>query len=289
MQHETIIEINEHNIQTVLTQSRELPVLFYFWSERDPESAKQTALVSKIAVDYADKFILATLNCDKQPMLAAQFGLQMLPTFYLFKNGQPVDGLQGAQNEDSLRQLLQIVLPNDNEIKLDEARRKMEQGDYDKAIVLLKALRTEWPNDAGLPRSEISLLLTRALLELKQVTEAKEILKSIAEKDRNPEYQELNDRIELLTQAAHSPEIERLQKQFKKNPNNSKYRIALALKMQEVGRHEDALKLLFEPLECDLTAGDGAIKKAFMDILSVLGTSNPLASQYRRKLYTLMY
>lgn len=29
-------------------------------------------------------------------MIAAQFGLRAIPTVYLFQNGQPVDGFEGA-------------------------------------------------------------------------------------------------------------------------------------------------------------------------------------------------
>jgi putative thioredoxin len=56
-----------------------------------------------------------------------------------------------------------------------------------------------------------------------------------------------------------------------------------------VGRHEEALELLFKPLTKDLNAGDGQVKKTLLDLLAALGTSNPLASSYRRKLYTLLY
>ncbi|MBE8167644.1 MAG: tetratricopeptide repeat protein, partial [Shewanella sp.] len=53
--------------------------------------------------------------------------------------------------------------------------------------------------------------------------------------------------------------------------------------------NEEALELLFSVLSKDLSALDGEVKKAFMDILTALGQGNALTNQYRRRLYTLLY
>ncbi|WP_139342970.1 tetratricopeptide repeat protein, partial [Vibrio gazogenes] len=63
----------------------------------------------------------------------------------------------------------------------------------------------------------------------------------------------------------------------------------LAAQYHQVQRDEEALTLLWSFLSTDLNAHDGEMKKIFMDILSALGQGNPLASQYRRKLYSLLY
>jgi putative thioredoxin len=49
-------------------------------------------------------------------MLASQFGLRAIPTVYLFQNGQPVDGFEGPQPEESAR-LLDKVLPREEELR----------------------------------------------------------------------------------------------------------------------------------------------------------------------------
>jgi len=56
-----------------------------------------------------------------------------------------------------------------------------------------------------------------------------------------------------------------------------------------VKRDEEALSLLWSWLSKNLNALDGDMKKTFMDILTALGQGHPLANQYRKKLYSLLY
>ncbi|HBH69206.1 MAG TPA: co-chaperone YbbN, partial [Erwinia persicina] len=107
----TIVEINETNLHQTLEQSMQIPVLFYFWSERSQHCQQLTPLLDRLAQEYAGQFILARLDCDAEPAVAQQFGLRSLPTVYLFQNGQPVDGFQGPQPEEAVRALLEKVLP----------------------------------------------------------------------------------------------------------------------------------------------------------------------------------
>jgi putative thioredoxin len=289
MQNSSIMDITEQNIQDVLTPSNPLPILFYFWSERSPHCQELTVTLTKLANEFAGQFILAKLNCDEQPMLAGQFGLRAIPTLYLFQNGQPIDGLQGPQSEEAIKQLLEPVLPNEDEQKLNEAKRLMNEGDYNKALPLLKQAWQNLLTPTGKHRSEISLLLAHTYIELKQLDDAQPLLSSIPIQDQNSEYHGLVAQIELLEQAANSPEIQQLQEQLKQQPHNTDLMIQLASQLHQVGRNEEALAMLFAPLMTDLNVGEGQVKKVLLDMLSAIGTNNPLANTYRRKLYSLLY
>lgn len=289
MQNQFIVDINEQNIQTVLQQSTELPVLFYFWSERSPHCQELTVTLDRIASEYNGKFILAKLNCDEQQMLAGQFGLRAIPTVYLFQNGQPVDGFQGPQPEAAIKALLEKVLPNEDELKLLDAKKLLEEANYTDALPLLKHCWTHLKDHLGKPRSDIGLLLAKTLIASKQLDEAKTTLATIPLQDQDSTFHGLNAEIELLEQAANSPEIQQLQNALHNDPTNYELMIQLASQLMQVGRQEDALELIFKPLSKDLNAGDGQLKKALLDMLAALGTSHPLAASYRRKLYTLLY
>lgn len=289
MQNQFIVDINEQNIQTVLQQSTELPVLFYFWSERSPHCQELTVTLDRIASEYNGKFILAKLNCDEQQMLAGQFGLRAIPTVYLFQNGQPVDGFQGPQPEAAIKALLEKVLPNEDELKLLDAKKLLEEANYTDALPLLKHCWTHLKDHLGKPRSDIGLLLAIALIASKQLDEAKTTLATIPLQDQDSTFHGLNAEIELLEQAANSPEIQQLQNALHNDPTNFELMIQLASQLMQVGRQEDALELIFKPLSKDLNAGDGQLKKALLDMLAALGTSHPIAASYRRKLYTLLY
>lgn len=289
MQKQFIIDINEQNIQQTLQQSTQVPVLFYFWSQRSPHCEELTLTLERIANEYNGRFILAKLDCDEQQMLAAQFGLRAIPTMYLFQNGQPVDGLQGPQSEEALKALIDKVLPNEYELQLNEAQQLIDEDKYQEALPLLQQAWGNLTDHFGKPRSDIALLLAKVQVKLKQIDEAKKTLDSIPLQDRDTIYQSIHAEIDLLEQAANSPEIQQLQSALANDPNNIELIIQLATQLMQVGRHEEALALIFQPLVKDLNAGDGQVKKALMDMLAALGTNNPLAASYRRKLYTLLY
>ena len=289
MQNEFNYDVSEQNIQQILQESMEKPVLFYFWSQQNPACQELTATLELLANEYQGKFILAKMNCDEEPMLAAQFGLRAVPTVYLFHHGQPVDGFQGAQPAEQIKALLNKVLPNEFEEMLSKAQLHLSEDNYEQALPLLKQAWQHLFDHLGKPRSDIAMMLAKSQIALKQINDAKETLATIPLQDHDTVYQGLMAEIDLLEQAADSPEIQQLQAELASDPNNIELVLKLALQLSQVGRNEEALELVFQPLSKDLNAGDGQVKKMLLDMLAALGTNNPLAATYRRKLYTLLY
>src|SRR5690606_39555660 len=64
---------------------------------------------------------LARVDCDKEPDLAMQFGVQSLPTVMLIKQGRPVDGFAGVETEQAIRDKLAPYLPKPEDELLAQA------------------------------------------------------------------------------------------------------------------------------------------------------------------------
>lgn len=282
--HAAIIEINETNLHQTLEQSMQVPVLFYFWSGRSQHCQQLTPLLERLAQEYAGQFILATLDCDAEPAVAQQFGLRSIPTVYLFQDGQPVDGFQGPQPEEAVRALLEKVLPKEEELKAQQAIELMEEG---KLLDALPLLKDAW--QLSNQRSDIGFLLAEVLIGLNRSDEAEAVLKVVPLQDQDSRYQGLIAQIDLLKQAADTPEIQQLQQQIAENPEDASLATQLAIQLHQVGRNEEALELLFVHLKKDLGAADGQARKILQEILAALGTGDALASKYRRQLYSLLY
>ncbi|WP_426816817.1 co-chaperone YbbN [Winslowiella sp. 2C04] len=280
----SIININESNLHQTLEQSASIPVLFYFWSERSQHCLELTPLLERLAQQYAGQFILAKLDCDAEQAVAAQFGLRSIPTVYLFQNGQPVDGFQGPQPEEAVRALLEKVLPREEELKAQEALLLMQEG---KMIDALPLLKDAW--QLSNQSSEIGFLLAEVLIALSRSDEAEAVLKVVPLQDQDTRYQGLMAQIDLLKQAADTPEIQQLQQQLEAEPENAELAAQLALQLHQVGRNEEALELLFVHLKKDMNAADGQVRKMLQEILAALGTGDALAAKYRRQLYSLLY
>ncbi|MTD40791.1 tetratricopeptide repeat protein [Erwinia sp. CPCC 100877] len=284
MSTQTIIDISEANLRQTLEQSMTVPVLFYFWSERSQHCQQLTPVLENLARQYHGQFVLAKVDCDAEQMLASQFGLRAIPTVYLFQNGQPVDGFEGPQPEEAIRALLDKVLPREEELKAQEAAQLIQEGKFNEALPLLKEA---WQLSGQ--ASEYGLQLAEVQLNLHRPDDAEAVLETIPLQDQDTRYQGLLAQIDLLRQAADTPEIQQLQQQVEQNPNDPQLSTQLALQLQQVGRNEEALELLFSHLKQDLGAGNGEVRKLFQEILAALGTGDPLASRFRRQLYSLLY
>ncbi|WP_192457283.1 thioredoxin family protein [Musicola keenii] len=283
-QHANVIDINETNLHQVLEQSMSAPIMFYFWSDRSAHCQQLGPMLDKLAAEYAGQFVLAKVNCDIEQRVAAQFGLRAIPTVYLFKDGQPVDGFQGPQPEEVIRDLLQQVLPKPEDVKLAEAQQHIQENQLPEALTLLKDAWALAPK-----RSDIALLLAEVQIQLNRADDAEAVLAAIPLQDQDTRYHGLVAQIELMRQAADTPEIQQLQQRLDADPQNADLVVQLGLQLHQVGRNEEALELLMGLLKKDLSAADGAVRKTLMDIMAALGTGDALAARYRRQLYSLLY
>lgn len=284
MSVQNVINITEANLHQTLEQSTTAPVLFYFWSARSQHCEQLTPVLEGLAAQYNGQFTLAKVDCDAEQRLASQFGLRSIPTVYLFQNGQPVDGFEGPQPESAIRALLDKVLPREEELKAQQALELMQEEKYLEALPLLKEAWQLSNQD-----SQIGLLLAETLIELQRSDEAEAVLKTVPMQDQDTRFQGLVAQIELLKQAADTPEIQQLQQQVEQNPDDASLAAQLALQLHQVGRNDEALALLFSHLQKDLDAGDGQVRKMLQEILAALGTGDALAAKYRRQLYSLLY
>ncbi|WP_233990026.1 co-chaperone YbbN [Pectobacterium brasiliense] len=283
-QQATIIDVNESNLRQVLDHSMTLPVLFYFWSARSQHCLELEPVLDKLAQEYAGQFVLAKVDCDAEQRVAAQFGLRSIPTVYLFKDGQPLDGFQGPQPEEAIRELLKRALPKEEELKVAQAQQLIQEDKLPEAMQLLK---DAW--QLSQQRSDIGLMLAEVQIQINRSEDAEAVLATIPLQDRDTRYHSLVAQIELLKQAADTPEIQHLQQQLDADPQNAELAVQLALQLHQVGRNEEALELLMGFLKKDLAAANGSARKTLMDIMAALGTSDALAARYRRQLYSLLY
>ncbi|MGL5335637.1 MAG: co-chaperone YbbN [Enterovibrio sp.] len=284
MQNSYIVELDSQNFSSVLESSLTSPVIVYFWADAEPQSVALKQVLVNIANSYNGLLTLATLDCQQHPMLARQFGLQVLPTIALFSQGQPVDGLTGPQTEATICAMLQSYLPNSDEIALNHAVTLIQQGEFAKALQELKALDDKLGKVAA-----YKLALAECYIETKQFDLAQKLLATILLQDQDANFKRLLAKVELHLQAADSDEIRHLQQQVAQNPNDLALEYQLALAFSQAEQAERALEILLAILHRDLDFAQGDAKKTTMNILASLGQGNELASRYRRKLYALLY
>ncbi|MGC9494298.1 co-chaperone YbbN [Vibrio genomosp. F10] len=284
MQSPYIVEMNEQNFRDILEGSTNTPVLIHFWAPMSQESAEIIPQLQTVTQQYDGAFTLALLNCEQEQAIAAQFGVQSLPTIALFINGQAVDGLGGPQPIGAIEQMLTKHLPSQDERNLNKALELVQDHQYEQALALFNALDDDLKN-----KPEVRLAIAQSLLETQQFDLAEVQLQHIPLEYQDNYYKSLIAKLELHKQAADSPEIQALETALAQNSSDHATACELALQYHQVNRSEEALELLWGYLKSDLNAYDGKFKKEMMDILSALGQGNPIAGKYRRQLYSLLY
>lgn len=282
---EHIVHVTMANAKQVLIdESFQRPVLVDFWADWCEPCKTLMPMLEKIANEYAGQFVLAKVNCDDEQRLAQQFGVRSLPTVMLMKDGQPADGFVGAQTETAVRQMLEKFLPKPWDLQLQQARDAIEQGDYGAALTLLRNAYEE-----SRKRADIGLELGAVLIALKRFDEASAQLDMIKLVDRDQRYQQLLAQIELQREAAKTPEIRSLEAALQKTPDDLEAAYQLALQYSQNQQHREALDLLIEIIRKNKQFRDGGAKKVLLDIIAMLGNADPLAKEYQRKLFSMMY
>jgi putative thioredoxin len=241
-------------------------------------------LLEKIANEYQGAFLLAKVNADEQQGIVQQFGVRSLPTVMVIQNGQPVDGFTGAQGEAEVRQMLGKYLPKPWDGLLQMAQEAMEAGDFTAALT---PLRQAWEDSGKL--HEITITYIHVLIECLRLDEAEKLLADIRMADQDAAYEQLVAQLEIKREASKSPEIEALESQLAADPDNHDVRRQLAVQYTNTGQFKNAMENLLNILQKDLDHGDGSTKKALLDTIVSLGKGDPLAAEYQRKLYSLLY
>lgn len=280
-----VVDIDENNAQQYLIdESFNRPVVVDFWADWCAPCKQLMPLLEKLADEYAGAFLLAKINADEQQGISGQLGVRSLPTVMVFKDGQPVDGFAGAQPETAVRELLQKHLPSPWDAKVAEATELLDQGDTAGAVGLL---RSAWEESNKL--LEITLAYAGALLEANRLDDSEAVLDEVRLVDRDALHEQLMAQIELKRVAGKSPEIAALEAELLADEANHAVRVKLAVQLTTDAHDRDALDHLLTVLRADRDWNNGEAKRLYLDTIASIGKGDPLAAEYQRKLFSILY
>jgi len=103
------VEVNGNNFQQEVLESS-IPVLVDFWASWCMPCRMLAPTIEKLAEENQDKLKVCKLNTDENQNIAAQYGIQGIPTLIVFKEGKEVGRTVGVMSKEKLQEKLDPIL-----------------------------------------------------------------------------------------------------------------------------------------------------------------------------------
>jgi len=271
--------------QQVMEASATTPVLVDVWAEWCAPCKQLMPLLEKLADEYKGAFLLAKVNADQQEQLIASLGVKSLPTVILVKDGQAVDGFNGALAESEIRKVLDKYVKAPAEDLYEKAHALWEEGNLDGALAILGDMNQNDPENL-----KVLIDLAQIKAEMGELDTAEQIYNSLPPEEKlQHQAKQLAARIKFLKQSAELPPQTDLEMALEQDPKDPNALHMLALHNVLKENNAEAMELLLRLMQVDSKYKNEVAKTTLVELFEKLGNNNADVRTYRRKLYTLMH
>ena len=268
----------------VLQKSLETPVLVDFWAEWCGPCKQLGPVLEKLAAEYNGAFRLAKVDVDKEQQLGAAFQVRSIPTVFLVKGGQLVDGFPGALPEGQLREFLKHHGIEPADAVAEEAPEDAVPVDPHADVMRLRSEVAAAPD-----KDDLKLDLALALLKTGAAHEAEQLLDALpANLAHDDRATRARARLGFATLLKDAPPVEVLEAAVASNPDDLRARHLLGVQRIVAGESQAGLEQFLEMLRRNRSYEDGLPRKSLVDAFQIVEDED-LVGAYRRKMSSLLF
>ena len=286
------IDVDMNNfIAEVVEGSSQLPVIVQFWAPWCGPCKQLGPVLEKVVTAAHGKVKMVRVNIDDNQQIAQQLRVQSVPTVYAFVDGQPVDGLSGAQPESVLTKFVEKVssmggASADIAGMLEAANTAVETQDFAGAMQIYQQVMEADPESADALAG-----LVRCLTGMQDHKAAREIIDQLNDEFREkPSMQAAIAALELAERAAGSAgDLDLAKAAVAANPEDLQARQDLAMALFATGDNAGAMAQLLDSFRVDRSWNDEAARLQLLEFFKTLGAANPDVMAARRQLSTLLF
>ncbi|NOT90033.1 MAG: thioredoxin [Lysobacter sp.] len=270
--------------QDVLQRSMQTPVLLDFWAEWCGPCKTLGPMLEALAAEFGGAFLLAKVDVEAEQELGAAFQIRSIPTVVLVKNGQLVDGFQGALPDGQLREFLKHHGIEPIEVEAVIA----EEAAAPVVDPLTEVARLREEIEAAPESDALKLDLAIALLQTGDAGEAERLLDALpANLSTDDRAVRARARLGFAALLKDAPPVETLLATLAANDGDLRARHLLGVHDIVAGRSQEGLEHFLEMLRRDRTFDEGLPRKALIDAFRIIEDED-LVGQYRRKMSSLL-
>ncbi|MFO0910808.1 MAG: tetratricopeptide repeat protein [Isosphaeraceae bacterium] len=280
-----VVEITADNFQReVVERSYEVPVVIDFWAEWCGPCRALGPVLEGLAEEFGGKFVLAKIDTEAVPEIAAGFGVRSIPAVYALREGQPVDAFVGALPEPEVRAWLNRIMPSPAESLAIEAR-GLEATDLPGATARYRESLTLEP---AAPTAQLGL--ARVLVRQGQFDEARGLIQGLeAHGYFDAEVEAVKAELELKLQAEDAGGLDSARAAVAAQPDDPALKLPLAEALAASGAYEEALETCLGLVENHRKAFGEPARLVMLNIFQILPPDSELANEYRRRLSAALY